>query len=80
MNSYYPVEVKALPQYRLLITFDNMERRIFDVAPYLNDDFFAPLRNPVIFETARINPLTVEWVGGIDMCPDELYCNSIPVV
>ena len=79
MNSYYPIEVKPLEQYRLLITFDNKEQRIFDVEPYLIDSFFAPLRNPTIFRTARINPITVEWVGGIDMCPDELYYNSKPV-
>jgi len=76
MDSYYPVKVKPLPDYRLLITFDNEERRIFDVTPYLNDDFFAPLRNHAVFQSAKINPLTIEWVGGIDMCPDELYYNS----
>ena len=76
MNSYYPTEVKPLDNYRLLITFDNRERRIFDVTPYLSDSFFAPLSNPAIFTTARINPLTVEWAGGIDICPDELYYNS----
>ena len=79
MNSYYPIEVKPLEHYRLLITFDNKEQRIFDVSPYLDDGFFAALRNPVIFETAKINPLTVEWAGGIDICPDELYYNSKPV-
>ena len=79
MNSYYPIEVKPLEQFKIIITFDNNERRIFDVAPYLNDDFFAPLRNPEIFRTAKINPLTVEWAGGIDICPDELYYNSKPV-
>ncbi|MDR1538028.1 MAG: DUF2442 domain-containing protein [Clostridiales bacterium] len=70
-NSYYPVEVKPLEQYRLLITFDNKERRVFDVAPYLDDIFFAPLRNPSILNSVKINPLSVEWAGGIDMCPDE---------
>ena len=76
MNSYYPIEVKPLPEYQLLITFDNKERRIFDVAPYLSDDFFAPLRCQAVFQSAKINPLTIEWVWGIDMCPDELYYNS----
>ena len=79
MNSYYPIEVKPLEQYKLLITFDNKEQRIFDVTPYLNDNFFMPLRNPTIFRTAKINPITVEWMGGIDICPDELYYNSYPV-
>jgi len=76
MNSYYPTEVEPLDDYKLLITFDNRERRIFDVTPYLSDSFFAPLSNPAVFVTAKINPLTVEWAGGIDICPDELYCNS----
>jgi len=76
MNSYCPIDVKPLPEYRLLITFDNKERRIFDVTPYLSDSFFAPLRNLAVFQSAKINPLTIEWAGGIDMCPDELYYNS----
>ena len=76
--SYYPVDVKPLEKYRLLITFDNKERRIFDVAPYLDDKFFAPLRNPAVFKSVRISPISLEWSVGIDMCPDELYYNSIP--
>ena len=77
MKSYYPIDVKPLEQYRLLITFDNNEQRIFDAAPYLSDSYFAPLRNMAIFKSAKINPITVEWAGGIDMCPDELYYNSV---
>jgi hypothetical protein len=78
MESYYPVAVKPLPEYQLLITFDNNEQRVFDVAPYLSDSFFAPLQNVAIFNSVKINPITVEWAGGIDMCPDELYYNSKP--
>ena len=76
MNSYYPIEVKPLEKYRLLITFDNKEQRVFDVTPYLSDSYFSSLQSPLIFQTAKINLLTVEWAGGIDMCPDELYYNS----
>jgi hypothetical protein len=80
MNSYYPVEVKPLEQYKLLITFDNNEQRLFDIAPYLSDSYFAPLRNPVIFSSVKINPISIEWPGGIDICPDELYYNSVSVL
>ena len=79
MESYYPVEVKPLEHYKLLITFDNMEQRLFDVSPYLNDDFFAPLRNQTIFNSVKISPVSIEWLGGIDMCPDELYYNSVKI-
>ena len=78
MNSYYSVDVKPISGYRLLITFDNEEQRIFDVTPYLSDSFYTPLRNPAIFQPAKINPLTIEWSGGIDMCQDELFYNSKP--
>jgi len=78
VESFYPIDVKPLEKYCLLITFDNNEKRIFNVTPYLNDSFFTPLRNPAIFQSVRINPLTVEWAGGIDICPDELYYNSEP--
>ena len=33
MDSYYPVAVQPLKEYKLLITFDNNEKRIFDVEP-----------------------------------------------
>jgi hypothetical protein len=80
MKTCFPIDVKPLDDYRLLVTFDNLEKRIFDVAPYLDDSFFAPLRNIGIFNSVKINPLTIEWANGIDICPDELYSNSTPVL
>jgi len=76
LDSHYPVGVKLLDNYKLVITFDNNEQRLFDVEPYLSDDFFAPLRNPLIFNSVKVSPISLEWSGGIDMCPDELYFNS----
>lgn len=78
MESYYPKKVKVLPNYKLCITFDNKEKRIFDVNPYLEDKYFAPLKDLDKFKTAKVNPITIEWDGEIDICPDELYYNSVP--
>ena len=79
MTSYYPVAVEPLKDYKLLITFDNKEKRIFDFNPYLTDTFFAPLKTVSIFNSVKISPISIEWAGGIDICPDELYYNSKPV-
>ena len=79
MKSYYPVTVEPLKEYKLLITFDNKEKRIFDVTPYLGDSFFAPLKSLPIFNSVKVSPISLEWVNGIDMCPDELYYNSVPI-
>lgn len=76
MISYYPLKVEALSDYNLLITFDNQEQRIFDVKPYLDDVYFAPLRDLVVFKSVKVNAISIEWNGDIDICPDELYYNS----
>lgn len=77
MDSSYPIQVKPIEDYKLLITFDNGEVRMFDVEPYLTDSFYSPLRSLNIFHSARVNLISIEWDGGIDICPDELYFNSI---
>ena len=77
MASYYPIAVETLSDYNLLITFDNNERRILDVKPYISDSYFAPLKALSVFNTVKINSISLEWEGGIDMCPDELYYNSL---
>ena len=79
MISHSPVYVKPLDDYKLLLRFDNKEERIFDVKPYLEDNYFSPLKSKAIFETVRTNQLTIEWIGNIDICPDELYYNSVLV-
>ncbi|GHV46491.1 hypothetical protein FACS1894204_08190 [Synergistales bacterium] len=78
MNSFYPVEVQPLEYYKLLVTFDNSERRMFDVNPYLDDDFFKPLKDVNVFNSVKVNSISIDWGGNIDICPDELYYNSVP--
>jgi len=73
------VEVEPRPGYCLLVTFDNDEKRLFDVKPYLDGPLFSELRNPVFFQTVRPKGLSIQWPHGQDICPDELYYNSIPI-
>ena len=75
METYSPINVKPLDGYRLLISFDNGENRIFDMNPYFDDSYFASVKP--VFNSVRVNPLTIEWDGEIDICPDELYHNSV---
>ena len=70
------IDVKPLQDYKLLITFSNNEKKIFDVTPYLKYKQFEELKNPTIFKTVKIAGLYIEWINGADICPDELYNNS----
>jgi len=71
--------VNALPGFKLLITFDNGEQRVFDVSPYLDHGIFRDLREPAIFKSVRISFDTVEWANGADLCPEVVYRESVPV-
>ena len=67
------VAVSPRENYRLFVTFDNGERGIFDVKPYLHGSWFGELLDVDTFNAVRIGGLSVEWPDGQDICPDELY-------
>ena len=72
------IAVEPAPDYFLLVTFDNKERRLFDVKPYLDHVAYRELKAPTLFRTVKPAGLSVEWLHGQDICPDELYYNSVP--
>jgi len=66
-------KAQVCPDYHLLLTFDNGERRLFDMTPYLHYPVFQRLRNPGFFTLARVNYGTVTWPYDIDIAPETLY-------
>jgi len=70
--------VEPIENYFLLVTFDNQERRRFDVKPYLDHPAYKELKIPAMFRTVKPAGLSIEWLHGQDICPDELYHDSIP--
>lgn len=71
------VEVKPLQNYTLQITFDNGESGIFDVKPYLEYIQFKDLKNEELFKTVKVAGLSIEWDNGADICPEELYNQTV---
>jgi hypothetical protein len=69
--------VKALPEWKLLLTFNNGEEKIFDTSLYLNKGYFTELQNISYFNSVVSRNGTVEWPNGQDFCPDTLYLKSI---
>ena len=72
-------EVKILDNYILYLKFDNGEEKLFDTKALLSRKPYMPLSNRAIYKTVHINGITIEWNEDIDICPDELYYNSVPV-
>ncbi len=84
-------EVKPLENYILLLTFDNGEKRKYDMRNELNG-IFSVLKNKEKFYGVFINDVgniawnidddvdsSVHWENQIDLCKDMLYMESIPV-
>jgi hypothetical protein len=65
-------DIRPLEDYRLELLFDNGERRLFDVKPYLQRGVFVRLQNVTIFQAARVVAGSVEWPGGLDLSYDTL--------
>lgn len=71
-------EVRPLQNYRLFLRYENGERRVFDVKPYISGAWFGELRDISVFNTVRVSGSSVEWAGGQDIAPHELYELSVP--
>lgn len=72
MNPYVK-QVHPLDGYRLELVFENGERRVFDVKPYLHRGVFVRLQDLAAFRAARVIAGSVEWPGGLDLSYDTLY-------
>jgi hypothetical protein len=76
----YPAveSVEVATPYRLIIGFDNGERRVFDLTPLLTIGRFRSLAAPDEFQKVRVVFDTVAWDNGMDLDPEYLYEQSVP--
>jgi hypothetical protein len=74
------IDVKPLPDYKLELTFENQEKRVFDLSSYLDFGVFQELKDQSIFNSVRVSFDTIEWNNGADLDPEVLYKESRPIV
>ena len=73
------VEVKPLENYNLLLIFENGEKKVKDMKPYLEKGIFKKLKDEEFFKTVKILYGAVSWAGEIELCADSLYMDSEPI-
>jgi len=71
--------VQPKDDYLLLLTFENGEKRQFDMKPYLNVGIFSELKDVNLFKTVRKNFDTVKWDNEADLEPEILYRDSLKI-
>jgi len=48
----------------------------FDVKPYLGIGLFKELQDLSLFNSVKPCLGSIQWVNGVDLCPDTLYLDS----
>ena len=76
---WFITDVKANDDYTLLLTFVTGEKKLFDFKPLLNQCYYIPLKDIELFKKAYIQGAQVVWSDDIDIAPEYLYENGIPV-
>ncbi|MBR3254737.1 MAG: DUF2442 domain-containing protein [Clostridia bacterium] len=70
------IDVKPLDDYKILVIFQNGEKRIKDMKPYLNKGVFNKLKDEKFFKSVKVSFGTVSWGEQIDLCADSIYETS----
>ena len=79
---YFSVkQVEPKADFMLLLTFENGEKRLFDMKPFLNTGIFKELRDIDLFNTVHVSFNSVTWDNEADFDPEALYEGglSLPV-
>jgi hypothetical protein len=72
-------DVKPQDNYLLNLTFENGEKRQFDMKPYLDLGIFQELKDLGLFKTVKISFDTIEWDNEADFDPEILYQKSFKI-
>lgn len=72
-------DVAPRENYELLLTFENGEKRIFNMIEYLDFGLFQELKDTSLFKSVHVVLDSIEWANGADLDPEELFQNSIAV-
>lgn len=71
---YYTIkDVQPYQDYKLILTFENGEKKVFDMSPYLDRGIFKELRDKKMFDTVRVSFDSIEWDNEADFDPEILY-------
>ncbi|MBR4473026.1 MAG: DUF2442 domain-containing protein [Oscillospiraceae bacterium] len=75
------IKVEAMPDMKLMLSYETGEMKLFDVTPYANGSWYGELKNDAYFKTVHLLPggSGIEWPDGQDVAPHELYDLSVPI-
>ena len=79
----YPSVIEVTPNedFTLAVVFDNRERGVLDMKPYLDFGVFQKIKEYAQFKRVRVAFDTIEWEQGVDLDLEFVYARcdmSVP--
>lgn len=72
------IEVKALREYYIYLKFKTGEEKVYNMQKCIDEiGYYKKLKDRSYFEKVKPRGETVEWEEGEDVCPENLYYDSI---
>lgn len=72
------IEVKALKEYYIYLKFKTGEEKVYNMKECIDKiKYYNKLKERKYFENVKPRGCTVEWKEGEDVCPENLYYDSI---
>ena len=71
--------VEPMNDFKLKLTYENHEVKVFDVTPYITGSWYGELKDESYFRSVKVLPggVGIEWLNGQDIAPHELYEMSV---
>lgn len=78
MNTPNVIEVKAIDETHIYIKFENGKEKVYDMKPIIEKiKYYVRLKDREYFKQVKPCYNTVEWPNGEDVCPENLYYDSV---
>ena len=73
-------KVQPIEGKRLIVTFDNGVKKIYDCSPLLKEEAFKPLQNDLLFRDVKADKhgYGVIWSDELDLSESEIWINGSP--
>lgn len=69
-----PIEVRALPDYRIWLRYDDGAQGEVDLSDFAGRGVFRVWQDPAVFRAVKLGSHgAIEWSPGLDLCPDAMY-------
>lgn len=68
-----PIHVKALPQYRIHVLFEDNTEGVIDLSSFISEGIFASLKDENVFSKVYVSKSAIAWSEELEIDSAAIY-------